>query len=280
MQDRYAEIISRIIEIARNDDGVKAVVAIGSTTRENTKADEYSDLDLIIAAEDTYGWLYGSIPEQIADVKISFVEPTLGGGTERRVLFEGALDVDMILFTPAQFETAIKNGTAGWVCSRGYSVLYDDMNFGGMLSQYVSREITHTDMSEQEYINMVNDFCFHVVWASKKLLRGELWSAKMCIDGYLKNYLLKMIELYSADNSGVDVWHDGRFLDSWADGSIKASLKKCFAHYERDDMVTALRETMDLFVRLAGAEASVRKYRFPKTAVDYAENLFVVYWGE
>ena len=46
-------------------------------------------------------------------------------------------------------------------------------------------------------INMINDFFFHTIWASKKILRGELWTAKMCIDAYLKKYLLKITEMYS-----------------------------------------------------------------------------------
>ena len=85
MQDRYAQIKSRILELAKADEGIKAIVAIGSSTRSEVKADEYSDLDLIIATEDTEKWLYGDIPEQLGDMRISFVEPTLGGGKERRL---------------------------------------------------------------------------------------------------------------------------------------------------------------------------------------------------
>ena len=69
---------------------------------------EYSDLDVVIATDNTESWLYGDYPGKLGDVKISFVEPTLGGGKERRILYNGSLDVDMIIFTPLQFETAIK----------------------------------------------------------------------------------------------------------------------------------------------------------------------------
>lgn len=113
MQDRYAEIKARILELANVDEGIKAVIAIGSSTRSEVKADEYSDLDLIIAAEDTEKWLYGDIPERLGDMRISFVEPTLGGGKERRVLYKNALDVDMIVFTPEQLIAATKEGVAG-----------------------------------------------------------------------------------------------------------------------------------------------------------------------
>lgn len=122
---------------------------------------------------------------------------------------------------------------------------------------------------------MVNDFCFHTVWASKKILRGELWSAKMCIDAYLKNQLLKMIEMYCACKGQTDVWHDGRFLDTWADNVIKDSLPKCFAHYEKKDLVSALLETKTLFLRLAKMTAEMYGYHYPENAANYAEELLI-----
>lgn len=276
--DRYINIKTRILDIANSDEGIKAIIAIGSSTRSEWKADEYSDLDLIIVAEDTESWLYGSIPEQLGDVKISFVEYSLGGAKERRVLYEDILDVDMIVLTPEQFTNAIQEGVAGWVCNRGYSVLYDTMGFGKLLAENMSCEIKYNSLTESEYINMVNDFCFHTVWASKKILRGELWTAKMCIDAYLKNYLLKVIEMHSVCKYNTDVWHDGRFLDRWVDNEIKKSLKKCFAHYEKEDMISALFETKNLFVQLAKTISEISGYEFPETVVNHADKVLSMYF--
>jgi len=279
MNDRYSAIKNRILELAADDNGIKAIIAIGSSTRTEVKADEYSDLDLLIAADDTDSWLYGNIPEQFGEVRISFVEPSLGGAKERRILYENALDVDMIIFTPEQLTNAIKEGVAGWVCNRGYSVLYDTMDFQRLLNENVNHEINHNIPAEAEYINMVNDFCFHTVWASKKILRGEFWTAKMCIDAYLKNHLLRMIEMYSVCKYSADVWHDGRFLDKWADSTIKESLSKCFAHYDKADMISALFETKNLFVQLAEATAEINGYNYPETAVKYADNVLSGYFN-
>lgn len=279
MSDRYFEIKSRILDTAKSDKNVKAVVAIGSSVRSDIKADEYSDLDLLIASDDTESWLYGNIPEKIGNIKVSFVENSLGGAKERRVLYENALDVDMIVFTPEQFTAAIKEGVAEWVCNRGYTVLYDIMDCEKMLSENVSCEIKYNILSEDEYTNTVNDFCFHIVWASKKILRGELWPAKMCIDAYLKNHLLKMIEMYSVCRYNTDVWHDGRFLDRWADDKIKEALPECFARYNKDDMISALYKTKALFVQLAKETAEANGYKYPKTAVDYADDLLSEYFS-
>jgi len=106
------------------------------------------------------------------------------------------------------------------------------------------------------------------VWASKKILRGELWCAKMCIDAYLKNIMLSVIELQSEPDT--DVWHNGRFLERWADCEITESLKICFAHYEQEDIISALLASARLFSKTARAAADKHGYVYPESAESYA----------
>ncbi len=245
--DRYFEIKKRLLSICISDDNVCAVIAIGSSVRNYSKADEYSDLDLILACKKPDEWLFGEQSAKLGKIKISFVEPTLGGGLERRILFDGSLDVDLIVFTPEQLETAIINGVASEVMNRGYSVLYDNIGITEIIDDNVEICVPHAVMTENEFINMVGDFWFHTIWSSKKILRGELWAAKMCIDSYLKNYLLKIIELYETSSKQSDVWHNGRFLEKWAGEEIIEALGACFAHYEKEDIVSALINTGNAF---------------------------------
>lgn len=273
--DKYYEIKQKVIEIAEGDENIKAVIAIGSSTRDTIKADKYSDLDIIIATDDVNAWLYGNLPEKLGDIKISFTEPTLGGGKERRVLYKEYLDVDMIIFSQEQFINVINEGIASWIMNRGYTVMYDAMDVTKLLKATIVTEVFPTDLTEKEYINMVNDFYFHVIWAAKKLLRGELWSAKMCMDAYLKNYLLAIIEMYTVSKYHIDVWHDGRFLDRWADEDIRTDLRHCFAHYDKRDMQGALLATEKLFARLARETAQMKMYTYPAEAEKVSENFVI-----
>ena len=86
--DRYAEIKKKILHYAESDEEIKAVVAIGSSTRDTVLADEFSDLDLIIATTDPDKWFSGEYPRLLGNVSISFIEPTLGGGKERRSIYD------------------------------------------------------------------------------------------------------------------------------------------------------------------------------------------------
>ena len=203
-------------------------------------------------------------------MSISFIEPTLGGGKERRCIYDDDKDVDMIIFTPLQFEDALRKGVAEWVMNRGWRLLYDAGSYAEMIPQFVSAKVSRDVMTDEEYENTVNDFFFHNIWACKKIRRGELWSAKMCIDGYLKERLLKMIEQYQLCLGDTDVWHDGRFLDRWADSSVLDELPYCFAHYDSDDCQQALLATHRLFARLAREVADKRGHAYPETAEECA----------
>lgn len=270
--DRFINIKKSLIEYACLDDNIKAIIAIGSSTREDNKADEYSDLDMIIVSEDVGRWYSGEYPKLLGNVSISFLEPTLGGGMERRSIYDDDLDVDMIIFTPKQFEDALKTGVAGWVMNRGYKILHDIGSYKELIKYYVKKGHSNPQMSEDEFDNIVNDFFFHNIWASKKLMRGELWSAKMCVDAYLKNYLLKVIEIYCFEIENMDVWHDGRFIDKWAGDNIIQELKKCFAHYERQEVFSALKATNHLFERITKEIAKKKNYSYPNEALICAQN--------
>ncbi len=80
--DKYSDIKNKILDSATNDDDIKAIIAIGSTTRNDVKAEEYSDLDLSIVTSNIEPWFSGEYPERFGDVSISFIEPTLGGGRD------------------------------------------------------------------------------------------------------------------------------------------------------------------------------------------------------
>lgn len=269
--EKYHEIKKRILEHAEKDADIKAIVAIGSSTRKDVKADEFSDLDLFVVTSNVEKWHSGEYPKLFGNVSISFIEPTLGGEKEIRCIYDDDKDVDMIIFTPEHFEALVKEGAAECVMNRGYDVLYDSMGCAELLEEHIKPGRSNPKISEAEFVNIVNDFYFHNIWASKKLKRGELWSAKMCVDSYLKNRLLKMLELYRHKSCGVDVWHDGRFLEKWAGAEIIEELKMCFARYDEEDVRNALIATCKLFEKTSEKFAAAEGFEYPAQAKNCAK---------
>ena len=113
--------------------------------------------------------------------------------------------------------------------------------------------------TQEEFLALSHDFLYHAVWAAKKLRRGELWIAKACADGYMKQLLLEMIEWHARSELGwdYDTWHGGRFLEEWADPGALDGLREAFAYYDEADVRRALLATMALFRRI-GRETAAR----------------------
>lgn len=269
--DLYNALIEKITSWAENSKDVKTIFAVGSRARTDYPADEYSDLDLVMLVTNPEDYISSAQwLKNIGNYWVTFIENTaVGGGKERRVLFENALDVDFAIFSEKEFEKIIGEDEVRSVLKRGFRILYDR---DGRLTYALSQVSTHKQYclppKEGEYLNLVNDFWYHTVWSAKKLQRSEIWIAKSCVDCYMKEKLLRMIEWHTgAMNSwNYDTWHAGRFLDIWAEPKVKDNLPKVFSHYDKDDIGQALWATMDLFRLLAVEVAEKMDFKYPEDA--------------
>ena len=171
------------------------MVLFGSRARAEKKADKFSDYDLIFFVSDvdyfihTDEWIRG-----IEEARISFVEPTAVQDYERRVFFDNAMDIDFLFYNVMDVERITADPIIQSFYKKGYKILVDKIDYARLVasSRFTKRETS--SFSEQAYLNHVNDFWFHTIWATKKLRRGEIWAAKNCIDGYLKNKIREMLE--------------------------------------------------------------------------------------
>lgn len=262
--NRYDELMKRLLDVCKAQPEIKAVIIVGSQAREISKADEYSDLDLIIACTEPQILLYGNnIIGKLGKPVYSFVEDTFAGEKERRILFEKSLDVDMIVMSEDSLVNLLKSHNADFILNRGFSLCYDACGISQLICK--SSKITPCDftaLSEESFRNLTNDFMFHTVWAEKKIRRGELWTAIMCVNGYLKTKLITVIEMYEhcIHGTAYDTWHNGRMAEQWAEPFIVDKLGDCFSRYDADDLLSVLAATRELFLALAKECASAYGY--------------------
>jgi aminoglycoside 6-adenylyltransferase len=122
--------------------------------------------------------------------------------------------------------------------------------------------------TQAQFTNLVNDFWYHAVWTAKKLRRGELWTAIMCCDTYMKNLLARILEwhTHAVSPSNDDTWFNGRFIEEWADADAISQMHEAFAHYTQEDVARALLATMALFRRIATETAAQLTYSYPHQA--------------
>lgn len=297
----HEQLIERFVKWADAQPDIGAAFIIGSQARTTRPADEWSDLDMVVTVDrpERYlletNWL-----QNIGNPWVTFVEGT-GDERERRVLFEGGLDVDFALLSrrkirllarllqmrgrfpsfllrllPRTVAQQVSQGIAAFsdIARRGTRVLLDKDGIVEHLLQVTQVPSSHPP-AEDEFLNLINDFWYHAVWTAKKLRRGELWTAQGCSDAYMKWRLLRMIEWHARATNGwdYDTWHGGRFLEQWADARIVKALQGAFAHYDERDLWRGLSATMDLFRWVAVETAAQLKHPYPTSADERATDL-------
>lgn len=283
--DSYEDLIARFTAWAEQAENVRAAVIIGSRARTDHPADEWSDLDIIILADDpepywqTAAWL-----QHIGTPWLTFVEPTPDGrGFERRVLFAPGLDVDFVPSPIAAFRHMLAAGLPPDVADtlrRGTRFLVDKDDLAALLPELPAEPTAVDPPSEQEFLNLIHNFWYHTLWTAKHLRRGELWWAKAGCDMHLKHLLQKMLEWHTRTTRGasVDTWLRGRFLEEWADPRAVRELVAAFAHYDTEDVWRALLATMALFEWLERETAVALHFTYctegAKQTADLVHNLF------
>jgi aminoglycoside 6-adenylyltransferase len=277
----YDIIIKQFFKWAKNETNIRCAAIIGSRARsKDHPADQWADLNFIIFADDPQGYITpGSWVEGFGKVLLTFVERTGDGSAwERRVMYEGGLDVDFTYF-PLESISHIFDGSAPQdvynAMARGVKILFDK---DGLIESYVKngvKKIPFKQPPREEFLDCVHNFLFHAVWVAKHLRRGEIWWAKSGCDCHLKNLLGTMLEWHAKVKRGRkhDTWLHGRFLEEWADPKAVKELSEIFGHYDEIDMWRALVNTMDMFRWVAKETAQGFGYQYPLDADKYAAAL-------
>jgi len=161
--EKYDRIIDRFIKFGKKCEYVRGAVVIGSRGREDIQADEWSDLDIVIFTEDAdyfisnERWL-----DEIGEYWLTFLEDTpIGDTKERRVLFQGALDVDFAALPSGNFDEVKEDHEIRSTFSKGYKVLIDKDGLFDTID-FAQDETLRPEEdylpSEDEFDNLVKDF--------------------------------------------------------------------------------------------------------------------------
>ncbi|WP_180953483.1 aminoglycoside 6-adenylyltransferase [Bacillus sp. T33-2] len=280
----YENLVDNFLSWAKTEEAVQAAIMIGSRARTDVPADRWSDLDILLIT-DTPGLLLDSEEwlGHIGAYSITFLEKTaVGGSLERRVLFEPDLDVDFAVFTHEHFTNMLSLDEVKLVFKRGYKVLIDKIHIHKRIEviDFAKENQSSVQPAAQQYDNVVQDFYYHAVWTMKKMLRGELWVAKDCLDDNMKSLLLQMIEWHAKAVNQTEPWHNGRFIEKWADPRAVQAFIHLFATYEKEDMHRALLKSMKLFALLARETGAHLGCAYPFKAENKAFNFVEIHYSQ
>lgn len=237
----YGEVLEKLVAWATEVDAVRAVIVTGSAA--DGDVHPLSDRDIE---------LYASDPDDLADedswwaslgevLVVERMEDEDSGYQTRLVYYAGGkLDFTLI---PAEDLAEMEH-------DRPFQVLVDK---DGQAPDPDAVGTPDGELpAEEEFEESVHWGYAAALMCAKAVVREELWSAKLR-DQDLKEELLRIIEWDHRVRYGTG--HDTRYLgtrmNSWMDAEVRVEVEGCWAHFDADDTVNALRRTVDLFARLS-----------------------------
>jgi len=264
------DILEREIRTwAEQQDDVRALVVVGSRARTDRPADEWSDLDLMLFVTEpkryatNTAWL-----SQFGEIWLHSYKMTGVGDPEWLVLYAGGFKVDFLLASATGNLTEMLFGSKyRFVTGRGVRVLVDRQEGANLGIIRKQKHLEWQKPDELLFSASINQFLLLAYRATNMLQRGELWRAKMIIDGELRLLLLRQLEWQARAVNGneYDTWHDGRFLEEWADPQAKAKIPLTFAPYDEVETSRALLQLIELAIELGKETAGLWHYDYPAT---------------
>ena len=250
---------------ANATDDIRAAFIVGSRSRVDHPADEWSDMDILLYANNNNFYLNNTDwLKKLGNIWVTFTYQTSIGEPERLTLFEGGYQVDIVFLSSSSLYQMVEDRITPENFRRGVRVLVDKDDTARYIVPLDFKPVSTPPIDENAFVQVVNMFFFSSLYIAKQIVRGELWTAKIR-ENELRVLLLQMMEWHAKALNGddYDVWHGGRFLHEWADQKTLRELKSTFAQFEKADSLRGLLASMSLFRRISVETANKLKLDYP-----------------
>lgn len=269
-EDFYKNFEEQFKVYAGGSENIRAAFVMGSRARKDHPADEWSDLDIFI---------YCHYPEKelrdatwlsdFGKVVTSIISKTAAGDVERLTLFEGGYQVDTVYFDMAALQSLLEADVIRGALARG---LYPLVDKDKLLLQLENKKFEldlRNNISEEQFMNVVNGFWFLSIYIAKQALRNNLWTAKKQ-ENNLREFILQMVEWYEKMVRGddYDTWYAGKFINEWAYLAIIEDFKQIYTGYTQKEIIKGVQASMQLFKRLSLEIGKKYGYQYPCELMD------------
>ncbi len=261
-----AEILGLILEFARNQDGIRAVVMNGSRVNPNAKKDPFQDYDIACYVLDVKPFcgdlripqFFGELmilqtPEDMGDP-----EPNKDGSYAYLMQFLDGNRIDLS-FHSLECIARIQQDSLSLV-------LLDKDQRIVPLPPPSDRSYLPTKPSAKAFADCCNEFWWVTPYAAKGLWRGELTYAHTVLDTFLRDQLLKMLTWYFGIQTGFkkSAGKFGKYLKAGLDDDLWQQLERTYADANPENTWQALFAMGSLFRRAAQPVAEAFGFIYPE----------------
>lgn len=239
------DIQNKILNIAKADDRIRAVILNGSRANPNVNPDKYQDFDIVFIVKDFDSFLTDRswmnvlgkpILQQLPD------EMDLGRNENEEkisfgflMIFEDENRIDLTLFPCEKFETHFKIDSLS-------IVWLDKDNLLKNIPKPSDKDYHITKPNQQEFSEVCNEFWWTITYVAKGLKREEIIYAKDMMENVVRPMFWQLIEwnIGCKHNFRISVGKSGKFAKNFITESLYENILKTYSDSNIDNNWNAL----------------------------------------
>jgi len=259
------EMLDLIIDTARHDDRVRAVIMNGSRVNPNAPKDFFQDYDVVyvVTEKESFladpGWIkiFGEL--MILQLPDEMSDPLPEGKDSYGYLmqFTDGNRIDLSLFPVNQLDHLEQDSlTLTLLDKDGILPLFEPPNESGYLPK---------PPTAKAFFDCTNEFWWVSPYVAKGLWRHEITYARQMLDLYVREQLMKMLDWYVGMQTGFQSTPGkmGKYLEKYLEPDLWQLLLRSYSDADYGHTWDALLMMGHLFRRIAIAVAEQFGFAYP-----------------
>ncbi|HFK1475590.1 TPA: aminoglycoside 6-adenylyltransferase [Bacillus paranthracis] len=269
------EMLDLIINTAKEDERIRAVIMNGSRVNPHVKRDCFQDYDIMYVVKDiqsftsNHNWIhrFGEIMIVQMPEEMSLVPPDGDGKFPYLMQFMDGNRIDLTL-VPVEL---INNFVGQDSLSK---LLLDKDNCIEEFPPASDKDYLIKKPTEKEFLGCCNEFWWCSTNVAKGLWREELSYAKGMLDGPVRDMFIVMLEWHIGMKTDftVNAGKFGKHFEQYIEKDMWEQFKRTFSNAEYENIWESFFVMGNLFREVANEIANTYGYRYPQDDDDKVTN--------
>ncbi|HDR7530575.1 aminoglycoside 6-adenylyltransferase [Bacillus cereus] len=261
------EMIDLIMNTAKEDERIRAVIMNGSRVNPNVKKDCFQDFDIIYAVKDirsftsNHNWIhrFGAIMMVQMPEEMSLIPADEDGKFPYLMQFMDGNRIDLTLVPVELINNFVRQDSLSKLlldkdnCMEGFPPASD--------KDYLIKKPT-----EKEFLDCCNEFWWCSTNVAKGLWREELSYVKGMLDGPVRDMLIVMLEWHIGMKTDfiVNAGKFGKHFEKYIEKDMWVQFKRTFSNAEYENIWESFFVMGNLFREVANEIANAYGYPYPQ----------------
>ncbi|HHZ5404391.1 aminoglycoside 6-adenylyltransferase [Bacillus anthracis] len=261
------EMIDLIMNTAKEDERIRAVIMNGSHVNPNVKKDCFQDFDIIYAVKDirsftsNHNWIhrFGAIMMVQMPEEMSLIPADEDGKFPYLMQFMDGNRIDLTLVPVELINNFVRQDSLSKLlldkdnCMEGFPPASD--------KDYLIKKPT-----EKEFLDCCNEFWWCSTNVAKGLWREELSYVKGMLDGPVRDMLIVMLEWHIGMKTDfiVNAGKFGKHFEKYIEKDMWVQFKRTFSNAEYENIWESFFVMGNLFREVANEIANAYGYPYPQ----------------